>query len=118
MTPMKNLIARLFRDAKPLDRNPIIDALRAEPDGAARPLVECQIVLRGGYMAAGVLTTTNEGVLRHVTVGKKQDNSVVIADHYFEYEELATLVVGRELPPELSRAVRGGNNGSPIILGH
>jgi hypothetical protein len=73
-------------------------------------------VLKSGYAVAGVLTMTPEETLRLVAVAQKPDKSMIMADHYFDYDDVLTIVLGREMPKQLVQPVRNGN--SPIILGH
>jgi hypothetical protein len=116
MTPMKQLIARLFAEAEQLD-NPLTKAIREKLPANAKPVfLDCQLVLRSGYAAAGVLTTTPEDTLRLASIAQKPDKTVVMADHYFDYDDVATIVIGREMSSQLVQPVRNGN--SPIILGH
>jgi hypothetical protein len=112
---MKKLIERLMSDG-------------GEPEGAMMDLasdlvhpgcnagrmpksVECQLVLKSGYAAAGVLTTTPEDTLRLLSPAKKPDGSTIIADHYFDYDDVLTIVIGRDMPA--SAAPHSG-----LIIGH
>jgi len=116
MTPMRKLITRLFAEAPQLD-NPLTKALREQLPANAKPVfLDCQLVLKGGYAAAGVLTTTPEDTLRLASIAQKADKTVIMADHYFDYDDVATIVLGREISTPLVQPIRNGN--SPIILGH
>lgn len=115
MTPMELLLARLFAEATPLD-NPLVKAAcEGLPANATPSFLECQLVLRSGYAAAGVLTRTPEGTLRLMTIAKKADNTILMADHYFAHADVLTVVLGREMPRSLLQQVHAGK---PIILGH
>jgi len=115
MTPMKNLITRLLSESKEIN-NPIIAELRKElPANAPQPLfLECQLVLKSGYAAAGILTTSDD-MLRLASIAQTADKKMILADQYFAYEDLEAIVLGR--PLELA-SVTPIRNGSPIILGH
>jgi hypothetical protein len=113
MNPMKSLIARLFRDSKEIN-NPIVVELRKEQP-ANNTFLECQLVLKSGYAAAGILTTTSEDMLRLASIAQTADKKMILADQYFAYEDLEAIVLGR--PLELA-SVTPIRNGSPIILGH
>lgn len=94
MSPMKNLIDRLMREV-------INEALfNAAPTDVEMtpPRIECQIVLKGGYAMAGVLTTTPEDTLRLLAPGKKAGGGEVMVDHYFAYDDVLTIAIGREIP--------------------
>jgi len=109
-TTMRNLIARLFAEAPPhTTGDPVTVALR----GAMAGSVECQLMLRSGQALAGVLTTTPEGTLMLVAVGKNQDGRAVLVNFYFDHEDVMAIGVGREMPSQLTQP----RNGSPIILG-
>ena len=113
-TPMKALIEQLFLDAKEIS-NPLAAELRKELPANARPkLLECQLVLKSGYAAAGVLTTAGD-VLRLASIAQTADKKVVLVDQYFAYEDVETISLGRELEIASVTPIR---NGSPIILGH
>lgn len=117
MTPMKTLITRLFNEATILTGNPMVDAVRGTLPGNADPrFLECQLVLKNGYAVAGIMTTTPEDTLRLVSPAKKPDNSMIMADHYFDYDDVMTIVIGRDLPRTAGHPSNG--NRSPIILGH
>jgi hypothetical protein len=118
-TPMKKMITRLFDEAAALENNQLVDALRAVMPANAQPVfLECQLVLKSGYSVAGVLTRVGDPeVLRLVSPAQKQDKTMIMADHYFDYSEVLTIVIGRELPKQLVQPV-GRSNGGSIILGH
>lgn len=97
ISPMKNLIDRLLRESR--------DAMTAAavphplmPHGALNGFLECQLVLKGGYAVAGVLTTTAEGTLRMLAPAQKSNGDTLMADHYFDYDDVLTIVIGRDLP--------------------
>lgn len=115
MTPMETLIDRLFATAKEIS-NPLVTELRKELPSNAQPrFLECQLVLKSGYAAAGVLTTTAEGVLRLASIAQTADKKVVMVDQYFTYEDVETISLGREIALASVTPIR---NGGPIILGH
>jgi hypothetical protein len=114
MTPMKTLIARLFADSKEIN-NPLVVELRKEQP-ANNTFLECQLVLKSGYAAAGVLTVTSEDMLRLASIAQTADKKVVMVDQYFAYEDVETISLGRELSIASVTPIRNG--GSPIILGH
>lgn len=115
MTPMKNLIDRLFSESKEIN-NPLVVELRKELPANAQPrFLECQLVLKSGYAAAGVLTTTPEDALRLASIAQTADKKVLMVDQYFSYEDVETIALGR--PMEIA-SVTPIRNGSPIILGH
>jgi len=118
-TPMKKMITRLLSEAPTPENNPLVDAVLAKLPGNARPqFLECQLILKTGYAVAGVLTAVGDPeMLRLVSPAQKPDKTVVMADHYFDYDDVLTIVLGRELPKQLVQPV-GRSNGSPIILGH
>lgn len=113
-TPMKILIEQLFLDAKEIN-NPLATELIKElsPNAKIR-LLECQLVLKSGYAAAGVLTTAGD-VLRLASIAQTADKKVMLVDQYFAYEDVETITVGRPLEIASVTPIR---NGSPIILGH
>lgn len=116
---MKTTIDQLIRDAKPID-NPIVKMLREEvPANAQRGYLDCQLVLKGGYAMAGILThwKHSDDVLQLVSVAKTPDGKIVLADHYFAHDEVQAIVFGRELPEQLVKPVNPTRNGSPIIIG-
>jgi hypothetical protein len=117
MTPMKMLIIRLFSDAESKEiNNPLVAELRKELPANAKPsLLECQLVLKSGYAAAGVLTTTNEDTLRLASIAQTPDKKVMMVDQYFSYDDVETIATGRPLEIASVTPIR---NGSPIILGH
>jgi hypothetical protein len=113
MTPMKTLIDRLFSESKEIN-NPIVSELRKELPANAQPrFLECQLVLRSGYAAAGVLTTTPEDTLRLSSIAQTPDKKMILADQYFAYEDVETIVTGRPLELASVTPIR-----SPIIMGH
>lgn len=120
MTTMKTTIDRLLREAKPID-NPIVKMLREEvPANATRGYLDCQLILKGGYAMAGILTYAKDtagDVLQLVSVAKTPDGKIVLADHYFAHDEVQAVVFGRELPEQLVKPVNPTRNGSPIIIG-
>jgi len=112
---MKTLIDRLFADAKEIT-NPLVAELRKELPANAQPrFLECQLVLKSGYAAAGVLTTTLEDMLRLASIAQTPDKKVVMVDQYFSYEDVETISLGRELALASVTPIR---NGGSIILGH
>jgi len=117
MTAMKTMITRLFTNALGKEiSNPLVAELRKEQPHDA-PYLECQLVLKSGYAAAGVLTIAvgSEGVLRLASIAQTADKKVVMVDQYFSYEDVETISLGRELAIASVTPIR---NGSPIILGH
>jgi hypothetical protein len=114
MTPMKTLIARLFADSKEIN-NPLVVELRKEQP-ANNTFLECQLVLKSGYAAAGVLTVTSEDMLRLASIAQTADKKVVMVDQYFAYEDVETISLGRELALASVTPIRNGSGS--IILGH
>lgn len=116
---MRKLITRLFDEAPQLDEhNPLIQAVRSKLPENARPVfLECQVVLKFGYSVGGVLTRTSEDTLRLVSPAKRPDNSVVMADHYFAYEDVLTIIVGRDMPRSSVIQPSPRNGSSPLIIG-
>lgn len=117
---IKEAIDRLLteQDATKLADNPIVKATKARyPELTAAPFLECQLVLKGGYSMAGVLTAFPKGTLLMVAVAQTPDKKqVLLAEHYFGDSEVQCIVVGREMPQQLVTPIRNGN--SPIIMGH
>lgn len=119
---MKNLIRNLIDTAPEID-NPIVKQLKADvPDNATRRYLECQVVLKGGYSMAGILTYANEtstsyAHLHLAAIAQTPDKKVLLADHYFTYDDVATIVVARPLDEPLVRPINPTRNGSPIIIG-
>lgn len=109
--PMKKLITRLFAQAAPVD-SPVVTQIGHHPNGMLPGALECQLVLKGGYAAAGVLTSTPEDTLRLLSPANKPDGSTIIADHYFDYDDVLTIVVGRDIPSAIVHPKRSG-----LILG-
>lgn len=89
---MKTLINRLLQEATSLESS--IPATIRD----ASLFLECQVVLKGGYAMAGVLTTTPEDTLRLLAPGKKAGGGEVMIDHYFDYDDVLTIAIGREIP--------------------
>ena len=116
---IEQTIRRLIDNAPEID-NPIVTHLKSEvAANAMRRYLECQVVLKSGYSMAGVLTYAADGTagetLQLVAVAQTPDKRVMLAEHFFTYDDVATIVVGRPLPDQLVKPVR---NGGPIILGH
>lgn len=114
---MTSMISRLFREAPPVDEmgpgGHILRTLtsKAEADGAALPsMLECQLVLAGGLQLAGILTTTPENALRLMTPAKRGDNVLVMVDYYFDYSDVLTIAIQREMPQAARFAARGGSS--------
>lgn len=118
---MKKLITRLFDESKTID-NPLIKELRAElPENAKPRFLECQLVLRSGYAAAGVLTTTGDhedGMLRLSSIAQTPDKKMFMADQYFTYDDVQTIVLGRPLAIASVHPIRSDNGSSIIMPGH
>lgn len=99
---LKKLIARL------LDEAPKMEGV--DPT-TQNPAFECQILLKTGYRAVGSLGLSPEGLLRFMAVGKADDgsNRHVIAEHFFDYDDLAMVVAirGNAEPPRIVTAGRG-----------
>jgi hypothetical protein len=117
-SPMKTLITRLLDEATMgSDGEAVAKMIRdAMPANVMVKCMECQVVLKSGYAVAGVLATTPEGTLRLLAPAKKSDNSTIIAEHFFDYDDVMTIVVGREMPQSIAQPSR--NNGRTIIMGH
>lgn len=100
MSQMKKLIDHLLCESAPLHGNALAQTIwESIPGNLPRPmLLECQIVLKGGYAMAGVLTTTPEDTLRLLAPGKKAGGGEVMVDHYFDYDDVLTIAIGREIP--------------------
>ena len=114
---MIEVIRRLLDNAPEID-NPIVKHLKSlVPENAQRRYLECQVVLKGGYSMAGVLTyaaDTAGDTLLLVAVAQTPDKKIMLAEHYFSPADVVTIVVGVPMPETLVRPVR---NGGPIILG-
>lgn len=118
-SPMRRLITNLLEEARKHELHGDNPLVRAALDGMprhhveARPaFLECQLVLRSGYAVAGVLTTTAEDTLRLLAPAKKPDGGAIMADHYFDYDDVLTIVIGRDLP-----SVTQPRSTSSLILG-
>lgn len=120
-SPMRRLIDNLLCASRTYDNNdqpvygdsPLIKAvLDGMPTNARPAFLECQLVLKGGYAVAGVLTTTAEDTLRLLAPAKKQGGGAIMADHYFDYDDVLTIVIGRDLP-----GVTQPRASSSLILG-
>lgn len=112
---MKKTIEALLNSAPDLD-NPIVQAMRADaPANATRRFLDCQVVLKGGYSMAGVLTTDddfyNSGAMRLCAIAQTPDKKVLIADHRFTCDEIATVVVAKPMPDQHVQGVR-----RPLII--
>ena len=117
---MKDVICNLIDNAPEID-NPIVTHLKSQaPENATRRFLECQVVLKGGYATAGVLTYALHGIgeglmLQLVAIAQTPDKKIMLAEHFFSSDEVATIVVGKPMPEQLIKPIR---NGGPIILGH
>lgn len=108
---MKKLITRLFAEApepKESAAKNLIEALKAS--GATSGFLECQLTLKGGLGLAGILTITPELTLRMISMGKNSSNAQVMVESYFDYDDVLTVMIGREIP----RATNA--NRSPLII--
>ena len=96
---MKKLIRRLFAEAPRMEDAPHNQA----------PAVECQIVLKSGYSCIGALSTTPEGLLRFMAIARdpSDQKKVIAAEHFFDYEDLQTIIVPRAQTSERSALVMG-----------
>jgi hypothetical protein len=113
---IKQTIERLLseQDVNALAENPIVKATKLRyPELQPAPFLECQLILKGGYAMAGVLTAFQGGSLLMVAVAKTPDGKVMLAEHYFGDSEVQAIVVGREMPEQLVRPVARS-----IVLGH
>jgi hypothetical protein len=80
---LKATIAPLFKSASPGDP----------------PALECQIALTRGYNAMGTLSPTELGTLTFVAIGQPQGGGrAVMAQHYFDWEDLLMVIVMKEPP--------------------
>lgn len=109
--PMRETIERLFLECAHPDglRGSPLWVMLNEPwrtTGRRIPALDCQVMLRSGYTAVGILTDTQEGSLRLISVAKRSDDSPIIADHYFSCDDVMTIVLGRDVPkPERSSII-------------
>ena len=112
---MRQVIEDLIDGAPDID-NAITKLLVAEAPLSKRRFLDCQIVLKGGYVAAEILTYANNerGVLEMVSVAKDATGKITLADQFFTHDEVQTIIVGRDLPTQLVTPV--GNGG--LVLGH
>jgi hypothetical protein len=103
---MRNLIARLFKEAPKLEHS---DGTAVE--GQA-PALHCQaIMLRsGGMCTEGVLSTTPEGILRYLSANEIPDPSQppprpgmrpvmrqVMVEQFFDYADVVSIALVREV---------------------
>ena len=110
MRAMRAMIDRLFLET------PHPDGLRSSPlwgmlnepwrtTGRRIPALDCQLMMRSGYTAVGILTDTQEGALRLICLANAND-SPIIADHYFSYDDVMAVVLARDIPkPERSSII-------------
>jgi len=115
-SPMKKMITRLFEESVVQNDHPLVKAVMDGLPANAQPrFLECQVVLKTGYAVAGVLIQVGDPeVLRLVSPAQKPDKTMIMADHYFDYDDVLTIVLGRDMPKQLVQPVRNGS----IILGH
>lgn len=88
---MKSQIKKMFASAPQIlaEGRQLIDS--ALP-GHTGPLMECQVVLRGGFTVTGILTTDEDG-LRLLTPAKNNRNEIVLVDHRFNYDDVMCVAV-------------------------
>lgn len=116
---LKQTIDRLLseQDQAKLADNPLVKHVKKRyPQYDSLPFIETQLVLKGGYSMAGVLTALPDGPMLCVTVAQTPDRKVVFAEHYFADSELQTIVVGQIVEAPMVQPVRNGNG--PLIVGH
>lgn len=116
---LKQTIDRLLaeQDQAKLAENPLVKHIKKRyPQYDSLPFIETQLILKGGYSMAGILTALPDGPLLCVAVAQTPDKRVVFAEHYFGDSELQCVVVGTPAEEQMVRPVRNG--GSPIIMGH
>lgn len=115
---IENVVRKLIDNAPEID-NPLVAHLKSQvAPNAQRKYLECQVVLKGGYAMAGVLTYAPDAageILQLASVGQTAEKKLVLAEHYFSFDEISTICVGRPMPENIVKPVR---NGGPIILGH
>jgi hypothetical protein len=84
--PMERVVDRLLKTRSP--------AGRASTDP---PAMECQVFMRSGYKAQGVLSTTPEGALRMMSQGRTEGTSTrvmpVMIEHFFGYADIESVVI-------------------------
>lgn len=112
---MKKTIEHLLNTAPALD-NPIVTMMKADANvNALRSYLDCQLVLRGGYMMAGILTQDDGwfdcGALRMCSVAKDPTGKILVADHRFAADEVQAIIVARALPEQMVQVVR-----KPLIV--
>lgn len=112
---MKKTIESLLNAAPALD-NPIVAMMKSDaPENALRGYLDCQLVLRGGYTMAGILTQDEGwfdcGALRMCSVAKDASGKILVADHRFVADEVQAIVVARPLPEQMVQGVR-----KPLIV--
>jgi hypothetical protein len=95
---MKSTIKKMFANAAPVmpEGLQLIDS--AIP-GHSGPLLECQVVLRGGFTVTGILTTDDDG-LRLLTPAKNQRNEIVLVDHRFDHDDVMCIAVSVPANPQ------------------
>ncbi len=112
---VKRILAE--QDQAALAENPLVKHIKKRyPQYESLPFVETQVVLKGGYTMAGVLTALTDGPLLMVSVAQTAERKLVYAEHYFGDSELQCLVIGHVVDEPKVAPVRNGN--SSIIMGH
>lgn len=112
---MKKTIENMLNFAPEID-NPIVTMMKGDTSAnATRRYLDCQVVLKGGYMMAGILTQDDRwyenGGLRMCSIAKDPQNKVLVADQRFLAEDVQAIVVGRPLPEQMVQGVR-----KPLIV--
>lgn len=94
--PMHQVIARLLAERSPEVVTPAGVPQDAMPQ---TPAMQCQIFLRSGYKAEGVLSTTPEGTLRFLSMGKTTQHGPpdVLIEHFFDYGDVESVVIPRKI---------------------
>lgn len=112
---MKKTIDHLLQTAPAID-NPLVTMMKGDvPPNATRGYLDCQVVLKGGHMMAGILTTDDgwyeTGALRMCSLAKDPNGKVLVADQRFIAEDVEVITVGRPLPEQMVQGVR-----KPLIV--
>jgi hypothetical protein len=106
MPPMARTVLTLFK-TRPEEKIPREEGVFG---------IAAQVVLKSGYGSAGVFTIEEDGVLRIAQPGMAKNPVAqsappipIIANHYFTFFDLETIVIVDELKPaEKSRIVMEG----------
>lgn len=101
--PMLELIFRLFRDA------PKLTGIDGKEDESQMPAVQCYVLLRGSIQPlVGSLSMTPEGTFRMLTPATI-DGRKVLAESFFAFEDVTSVMVERPVTAEQSRIFTPGS---------